>query len=344
MTELSNEIEVLPPRRPAQSEALGQLMAHAQAMTAAKQLADALSGTDMVPKDYKGKPGNAAAAILYGAEIGLNPIQSLQQIFVVHGSPAIYARTAVALVKRHGLLIETVSSDNDAVTVKATDPRTGQVEQSTWDIARAELAGYTSNAKYKTNPQQMLYAKAAMEVCRKIAPDVLLGIPYAREELELEQPPQRVRSERGGRGVDGLRQALAATPTSTAADAPIEAETADPGTAESTQEPASAAAPNQMSTIARRKWLNRMFQLLGQGDCTDEADQRIVIAALAGKPVGQLEHRDDVDDDQLRAVVNKLNEYDKKNRLGAEITEILNTATLAEANTDGEQQTLDGTN
>lgn len=204
----ANEIEILPAARPAHNEAIGQLMAHAQAMTAAKQLGDALAGTDMVPADYKGKPGNAAAAILYGAELGLNPIQSLQQIFVVQGKPAIYARTAVALVKRHGILVETLSSTNDSVTVRATDPRTSQVEESTWDIGRAEQAKYTSNAKYKTDPQAMLYAKAAMEVCRKIAPDILLGIPYAREELDLEVAPQRVRSERVARGVDGLRAAI----------------------------------------------------------------------------------------------------------------------------------------
>jgi hypothetical protein len=205
--EQSTEIEILPPRRPVQSEAIGQLMQHAAAMTAAKQVADALCDSDLVPATYKGKPGNGAAAILYGAELGLNPIQSLQQIFVVHGTPAIYARTAVALVKAHGIIIETVSSTNDAVTVRGTDTRTGQVEQSTWDIPRAELAGYTTNKKYQTDPQAMLYAKAAMEVCRKIAPDVLLGVVYAREELELDEQPRRVGSSR--RGVEGLRQAIA---------------------------------------------------------------------------------------------------------------------------------------
>lgn len=334
MTELahleqSSEIEVLPAARPPKSEAIGQLMAHAEAMSAAKQLADALSQTDMVPKDYKGKPGNAAAAILYGAELGLNPIQSLQQIFVVHGSPAIYARTAVALVMRHGISVQTVSTNNESVTVRATDPRTGRIEECTWDIARATLAGYTSNAKYKTNPQEMLFAKAAMECCRKIAPDVLLGIPYAREELELERQPQRVRSERAGQGVASLRQ------RASQAAAVVER----PG--EPTDE---APAANQMSTGTRRKWINRMFQLLGEGDCGDKDDQRIVIAALAGLPIGSLEHRDGIDDDQLRAVVNALNAFEKDGQLGAEITEILNTASLAEANADsGEQQTLDGT-
>lgn len=175
------------------SNAIGILNQQVEAMTAAHQLATVLSNTAMVPKTYRGKPDDSAAAILYGAEIGLGPLQSLQQIFVVHGLPSIYARTMVALVKGHGFKVETVESSDERVTVKAESPR-GEVEQATWDIARATKAGYTSNAKYKSDPQAMLYSKAASEVCRKIAPDVLLGIAYSAEELELE--PVKATAER----------------------------------------------------------------------------------------------------------------------------------------------------
>lgn len=185
------EIDTLPPSQPMASQSVGQLMEHAQAMNTAKQLADALCTTDMVPQVYKGKPGNGAAAMLYGAELGLNPIQSLQNVFVVHGQPAIYARTAVALVKRHGVIVETLESEDERVTVRATDTRTGQTEESTWTPERATKAGYTRNEKYKSEPRAMLYAKAAMEVCRRIAPDVLLGVPYSTEELKLEERQAR---------------------------------------------------------------------------------------------------------------------------------------------------------
>ncbi|EHI13180.1 hypothetical protein [Mycolicibacterium thermoresistibile] len=334
-----SEIEVLPPARPMASESIGQLMQHAQAMSAAKQLGDALSQTDMVPKDYKGKPANAAAAILYGAELGLNPIQSLQQVFVVHGQPAIYARTAVALVKRAGVVVETVSSTDEAVTVRATDPRTGQVEESTWDIPRAKRAGYTSNKKYETDPQAMLYAKAAMEVCRRIAPDVLLGIPYAREELELElaqQQPMRVRSERGGRGLAALRQQ--AQQGQGGADAAPELEAGRPP--EQPTEPAEQQAQEEpaasgMSETTRKKWLNRMFALLAEGDCPDKEDQLTVITALAGRmPQDRPEHRDAITDDELRTVVTALNAASKEGRLGEVVTDLIQAEVLRMAEAD----------
>ena len=188
-------------------DGLDLLTRQAEAMGAAHKLATVLANTQMVPQIYRGKPDDAAAAILYGAEVGLKPQQALQQVFVVHGQPAIYARTMVALLKAKGYRFETVESTDEAVTVRATSPR-GEVEEATWTIERAKKAGYTSNKKYSTDPQAMLYSKAASEVSRKIAPDVLLGIRYSAEDLELEQPVRATATRTDRKG--GARAALSA--------------------------------------------------------------------------------------------------------------------------------------
>ena len=202
-------------------DGLDLLTRQAEAMGAAHKLATVLANTQMVPQIYRGKPDDAAAAILYGAEVGLKPQQALQQVFVVHGQPAIYARTMVALLKAKGYRFETVESTDEAVTVRATSPR-GEVEEATWTIERAKKAGYTSNKKYSTDPQAMLYSKAASEVSRKIAPDVLLGIRYSAEDLELEQPVQATATRTDRRG--GARAALSAAAQQTAQPEPEPAE------------------------------------------------------------------------------------------------------------------------
>ena len=198
-------------------DGLDLLTRQAEAMGAAHKLATVLANTQMVPQIYRGKPDDAAAAILYGAEVGLKPQQALQQVFVVHGQPAIYARTMVALLKAKGYRFETIESTDEAVTVRATSPR-GEVEEATWTIERAKKAGYTSNKKYSTDPQAMLYSKAASEVSRKIAPDVLLGIRYSAEELELEQPVRATATRTDRRG--GARAALSAAAQQTAQPEP----------------------------------------------------------------------------------------------------------------------------
>ena len=340
----SNEIEILPAARPVQLDAATQLRAHVQAMSEAKILADALCDTDMVPATYRGKPGNGAAAILYGAELGLNPIQSLQHIFVVHGTPAIYARTAVALLKRHGIKFRTIEESPTCVTILAE--RGDEIEESTWTLERATKAGFTNNKKYSTEPQQMLYAKAAMEVSRRIAPDILLGIAYSTEEMELSESQQSsrpVQSQRPvaapRRGVEGLRNAI--TPA-----APVEALVVD---VEPEPEPAPAPAkreagqaPTGMAPTTRKKWLASMFAALAEADCEDRDDQLIVITHLAQRHQNVPEHRDAITDDELRTTVNALNAARKDGNLGQLITDILNAAALREAGiaTDNDEDDL----
>lgn len=192
-----------------QAGALDNLQQQVAAMDAASRLAGALCSTAMVPKQYQGKPDDGAAAILYGAELGMNPIQSLQNVMVINGKPGVEARTMVALLKTKGYRVETVEQSDTKVTVRGVAPD-GHEETSTWTIDRAAQAGYTSNALYKKIPAQMLFAKAATEVCRKIAPDVLLGIAYSTEELRLEGAVKATatRKDRPSRGSSGLRAAI----------------------------------------------------------------------------------------------------------------------------------------
>jgi hypothetical protein len=322
-----SEIEILPPARPVRSESINNLQAQAEAMGFAKRVADALCDTDLVPATYRGKPGNGAAAIMYGAELGLTAIQSMQQIFIVHGQPAIYARTAVALLKHHGVKFRTIEQSAKAVTIRAE--RGDEVEESTWTIERAGTAGFTSNKKYQTEPQAMLYAKAAMEVCRKIAPDVLLGIPYSKEELELEQTqPQQVVSQRPApnsrRGVDGLRAAITPAPPVVVEEVVhVEVDPVEP-------EP-DPAPTNSMSAATRKKWVASMFGALNEADCSDPGDQLLVITELAQRHQDPPEHRDGITDDELRMVVNALNAGRSDGSLGQIITDILNLAALRDA-------------
>lgn len=158
----------------------------AAVMADAHALASAVASTQMIPKHFQGKPDECAAAMLYGASLGLDPMQSVRQIYVVHGQAALYARAMSALVQGAGHKVWTVESTDDTVTVAGSRRGTEHVETSTWTFARANKAGYTNNAKYKTDPQAMLYSKALSEVCRKVAPDVLSGV-YAVEELQMER-------------------------------------------------------------------------------------------------------------------------------------------------------------
>jgi hypothetical protein len=52
-------------------------------------LAAKVAGTDFVPEAMRGKPAVVAAAILYGRELGLEPMTALRSINVIKGTPSV---------------------------------------------------------------------------------------------------------------------------------------------------------------------------------------------------------------------------------------------------------------
>jgi hypothetical protein len=167
----------------------GRLVAWAEGLQAAHRIGSALCRTTFVPKHFQNKPEDAAAAILFGDEIGLTPTQALRSIHVISGTPGLYARSMVALVLAHGHEVWTDKDTAEEVVVCGRRKGSSRIEKSSWTTARARKAGYTSNKKYETDPQSMLYARAASDVCRKVAPDALAGLTHTVEEMQLDEVP-----------------------------------------------------------------------------------------------------------------------------------------------------------
>lgn len=182
MDERARDMTITPPSGSGNTNAL---VVWAEKLAAAHRIAVALCNTSFVPAAFRGKPEEGSAAILYGDELGFSPMSSLQGLFVIGGKPSMYARQMVALLISHGHEVWTVEKDDESVTVAGRRRGSAQVVTETWTLARARKAGYTSNKKYDSDPQAMLYARAAADVCRQVAPDVLAGIAYTVEEMEV---------------------------------------------------------------------------------------------------------------------------------------------------------------
>lgn len=334
-------------------QSLAALRQHVEAMALAHRLASGMVKTQLVPVRFRGKVEDATAAILYGMELGLTPIQSLQRVAVIHGMPTLEARTMVALVMRAGYMIWTEHTSDDSVTVAGSGPR-GQAEEATWTIARADRAGYVprpatpdsqrrpevesdwvtttktfdgrsktsvlGNMKYITDPQAMLYAKAAAEVCRKLAPDVLLGIPYTVEDLESEGYGEvvatRIRPARPARGVAALRERAVQARAET-----VDVETAHEVAADPAPAPAPEPAAKPLTPAARKKRFDRITQIIeDSGRTPDTVDE--VFAVVLDRPV----RRDEVTDTELDMVGTRLGDWHKTGVLAEEVAALLERA------------------
>lgn len=263
------------PKAPAQVDPTGgRLVAWAQAAGAAHQLAQSLSKTSFIPRAFQGNAADATAAVMLGDELGLSPISALRSIYIIAGTPAMYARTMVALAMSHGHEVWTESSTDREVVVCGQRRGSEHVERAVWTIDRARKAGYTNNKKYESTPQEMLYAKAAAEIARKIAPDVLSGVPMSVEDLELE--PENQPKTQVSRSTSKVQRQPRPQPPEPPLDEP---EAPDPGpvqaTAERVEEPIT---PKQLTA------LNAM--LTSDYDLTDRDDKLAFLSAELGREIG----------------------------------------------------------
>lgn len=167
-----------------QSGQMMRLTEWADEARAAAAMAASLVKTSFVPKAFAGKVEEATAAILTGAEMGLSPMASLRAIYVIHGTPGMYAKTMRAVVQSKGHDIWVHEMTSTRVTVKGRRKGSDHVESSTWSMDRAKTAKLTSNDQYTKNPINMLLARATAEVCWLVASDALSGIAASVEELE----------------------------------------------------------------------------------------------------------------------------------------------------------------
>lgn len=223
------------------TKGLQRLRAEVEAMKDAATMARGIAASGFVPDHWiKDKTSDQAvagmaSAILFGAELGLSAMRSVNELFVVRGKPAMYSRTMAALVRSAGYVLEPVEETAAKVVWKAF--RDGTWKYSEWTMERAQQAGYTSNKLYQTEPIAMLRAKCITELCRIAFQDVLLGMDYSIEEINLIDGVQVMRPvKKGGRGLDQLRQIAAEDAPAVGDNTPPEPQNdQDPATATANQ-------------------------------------------------------------------------------------------------------------
>ena len=169
-----------------------------EAMEFSKMLAD----SSMVPRAYQGKPQDIMVCVQWGYEIGLAPMQALQNIAVINGKPSVYGDAAMALVQASPVCegveeyMEGEGTPNPvAVCVahrKGRKPVTAKF--SVEDAKRAGLWG--KQGPWQAYPKRMLAMRARGFALRDAFPDVLKGLITAEEAQDFpdEAKPKAARN------------------------------------------------------------------------------------------------------------------------------------------------------
>jgi hypothetical protein len=123
-----------------------------------------------------------------GQEIGLPPMRSLRQIYVVQGNPTMKAELLLALFRERGGKAQEVKSTEDECEWAFTHPNGDtHTERLTWEEAQAK--GYTHAAgklkdNWDKNPGRriMLRWRVIANGTRVAGPDLVGGV-YIEDEL-----------------------------------------------------------------------------------------------------------------------------------------------------------------
>ncbi len=152
----------------------------------AMKFAELIANSSICPTGFKGKPGDVLVAVQMGMEVGLKPIQAIQNIAVINGRPSIWGDSVLALIMRHPhyeWIKEDVFEKEAICTIKrrGEEPHTVKF---TLDDARA--AGLLNkDGPWKTYPKRMMQMRARGFACRDKFADALKGLVLAEEAMDM---------------------------------------------------------------------------------------------------------------------------------------------------------------
>lgn len=194
----------------------------------AMKFSEMLARSTMVPRQYQGKPEDVLVACQWGREIGLAPMQALQNIAVINGKPSVYGDAAMALVQASPVcddieeFFEGEGTPNPvAVCVAKRKGRKPVVAKfSLEDAKRAGLWG--KQGPWQAYPKRMMQMRARGFALRDAFPDVLKGLITAEEAQDYpsENQPKNITPAKPANPLDALPPPPVQTLHITAVDTP----------------------------------------------------------------------------------------------------------------------------
>ena len=149
--------------------------------------AELIAKSSFCPRAFQNKPGDIVVALQHGQELGLKPMQALQNTAVINGKPTIWGDLALALCKSHPT-VEYIKETK----VKGVNKyicrvkRIGEPEVkrsfSEEDAKRAKL--WNRAGPWTEYPQRMLPARARGFALRDGCADILCGFITREEAID----------------------------------------------------------------------------------------------------------------------------------------------------------------
>lgn len=169
-----------------------------QTLTEAMDFSKLLAESSMVPRAYQGKPQDVLVCVQWGNELGLAPMQALQNIAVINGKPSVYGDAAMALVQNSPVCEDIEEyfegeGTTNPVAVCVASRKGRKPVTSKFSVEDAKRAGlWGKQGPWSSYPKRMLAMRARGFALRDAFADVLKGLITVEEaqDYPTEQPPR----------------------------------------------------------------------------------------------------------------------------------------------------------
>jgi len=149
-----------------------------------------------VPARYKNSPtgvNDMLAVVLKGREMGVQPMEAIDSIYLVNGQAAMTGKLMSALVHRagHRIRLEVGPKEVTAIAYRRDEITRTLVEEGRWTFSEADAkkAGLSQKGPYVSYPLVMYGWRAVSALVRFYFPDVVTGsAAYVPEEVGIEVP------------------------------------------------------------------------------------------------------------------------------------------------------------
>jgi hypothetical protein len=162
------------------------------------RFAQYVASSGLAPKGVE-SPQAILVALQMGAEVGLTPMASLQNIAVINGRPSLWGDAMLAVCQGSGMFDfesfkEDWSGEKEDFGCTCTVRRlpNGAPTTRTFTVADARKAGlWDKTGPWKTSPRRMLQMRARSFALRDTFSDILRGFHCAEEVMDIEQRTER---------------------------------------------------------------------------------------------------------------------------------------------------------
>lgn len=144
----------------------------------------------MIPQRFVGKAPSIYVAIKIAEKLRCDPLDVMNGIYMVNGTPGWKTDFLIALAKRGNFIktidyqVETIDGDMSVRAVATTFDDKAKYGTAV-SMAMAKAEGWTKNKKYQTMPELMLKKRAASFLIREQFPEITCGYLTSEEHEDI---------------------------------------------------------------------------------------------------------------------------------------------------------------